>query len=67
MAASERGGKRLNPNWDQNSTFTLRLDTNLQKAFDQVVAEKGQTKSEMIRNFMLQTVQAAGRGDLLKN
>lgn len=67
MAATERGGRKLNPNWDQNSTFTLRLDTNLQRAFDQVVSEQGQTKSQRIREFMLQTVQAAGRSDLLKN
>lgn len=67
MAAEHRVRKGPVPAWEVSSTMTLRLDKKLQTAFDQVVAEKGKTKSEMIRNFMLQTVQAAGRSDLLKN
>lgn len=46
--------------------MTLRLDKKLQNAFDEVISETGKTRSEMIRDFMLQTVQQAGRGDLLK-
>ena len=55
------------PAWEVGSTMTLRLDKKLQTAFSAVVNEQGKTQSEMIRDFMLQTVRQAGRSDLLKS
>lgn len=66
MAAEQRLRKGPKPAWEVASTMTLRLDKKLQTAFNEVVTEKGKTQSEMIRDFMLRTVQQAGRGDLLK-
>ncbi len=66
MAAQQRAKPGPKPAWEVASMMTLRLDKNLQNAFDEVVSEQGKTRSEMIRDFMLQTVEKAGRTDLLK-
>lgn len=66
MAAQQRAKSGPKSAWGVASMMTLRLDKKLQSAFDEVVSEQGKNRSEMIRDFMLKTVQKAGRGDLLK-
>jgi hypothetical protein len=67
MSTLERKKTGRPPISDDASMMTLRLDRKLQAAFGKVVSEQGHTSSETIRGFMLRTVQAAGRSDLLKN
>lgn len=67
MSALERKKIGRPPISDDVSMMTLRLDRKLQTAFGKVVSEQGSTSSETLRWFMLRTVEAAGRSDLLKN
>lgn len=66
MPTLERNKGGRPPLSDDTSMMALRLDRKLQTAFRKVVSEQGRTSSEMIRSFMLRTVHAAGRDDLLK-
>lgn len=67
MAAQQRAKPGPKSAWEAASMMTLRLDKKLQTAFDEVVAGQGKNRSEMLRDFMIETVRAAGREDLLKN
>lgn len=67
MSAQQRAKPGPKSAWETASMMTLRLDKKLQTAFDEVVSEQGKNRSEMIRDFMKQTIRDAGREDLLKN
>ena len=51
----------------EGAAIHFRVDKKLRDAFNQVVAEQDRSKSQLIRDFMRQTIRAAGREDLLKN
>ena len=51
----------------EGSAIHFRVEKKLRDAFNEVVASQDRNKSQLIRDFMRQTIRAAGREDLLKN